>query len=235
MIKQYFRGICLLVCMSCSLLFAKESSYSLSDCRGIPLDQKLVTLLNYRNGIFVEVGANDGLRQSNTKRLEEYYGWTGILVEPSPAAFSQLWLNRPNSDCFQCALGSFAQHDTYVIGDFDGHLMASVNGERLDRNPDQKVLVVCLQSILDEVGIKHVDFFSLDTEGCELNILRGIDFSRTTFEYLLIEIYSHQYQEIVSFLSNKGYAMIENFSNYNPKDNPAWDGSHNDYLFKRVK
>ena len=84
------------------------------------------------------------------------------------------------------------------------------------------------------LGKAHgLKFFSLDTEGYELNVLKGIDFAKTTFDYLLIEIYNYQYQEIVDFLADKGYEMIRNLSNYNKIDNRIWDGTHNDYLFRR--
>lgn len=217
-----------------SLTIADEVSYSSFDSMGVRLDQKLIELMNYENGIFIEAGANDGIQQSNTKRLEQFHGWKGILVEPSEVLFSKLRVNRPYSKCFQCALGSFEENNTYAYGDFDGSLMSSLDGERLRRSPINQVLVRSLQSILDEVGVQHVNFFSLDTEGSELNILKGIDFSRITFDYLLIEIYQHQYDTIVSFLQSRGYEMIENFSNYNKISNPGWDGSHNDYLFKNV-
>lgn len=207
-------------------------SYALPDAAGVPLDHKLLKIMPYRNGTFIEVGALDGNKLSNTKLFEEFYNWTGILVEPSPGLFSALIKNRPKSRCFSCALGAFEQDGSFVYGDFDGHPMASLTG-RLDRPTGICVPMRSLQSILDECNMYHIDFFSLDTEGYELNILKGIDFERTTFDYLLIEIYTHQYNDIVSFLDEKGYELISCFSNYNKVDNPGWDGTHNDYLFKR--
>ncbi len=73
----------------------------------------------------------------------------------------------------------------------------------------------------------------MDVEGFELNVLRGIDFNKVTFDYLLIEVNSHR-EEIDSLLSSNGYELVENFSNYNPVDNPNWDGTHNDFLYKRT-
>lgn len=218
-----------LFCIS-SALFAV--SYSYWDCYGVPFDEKLIKLLNFENGVFIEVGANDGLAQSNTKLLEEYHGWTGILIEPSKSLFDRLCQNRPRSKCFQCALGPFEEEGTIVFGDFDGSLMSSIHGNRMQRQAEQMVPMRSLQSILDEVGLRHINLFSLDTEGYELNILKGIDFSRTKFDYLLIEIYQTQYDEIVSFLSEREYDMLESFSNYSHETNPGWDGTHNDYLFK---
>jgi FkbM family methyltransferase len=232
---KHFRGIFffLLLLFCVSPLPAHEISYALPDALGMPLDLKLIKIMNRKNGTFIEVGANDGIAQSNTKLLEEHFGWRGILIEPSPELFARLCANRPHSKCFSCALGSFDQDGTYAYGDFDGHLMSSFQGHRLHRFAHQRVAIRSLQSILDEVGIHHIDLFSLDTEGHELAILQGIDFNKTQFDYLLIEIYQHQYEEIVTFLSGKGYDMIESFTNYTHATNPNWDGTHNDYLFKR--
>lgn len=189
--------------------------------------------MNHTHGYFIEVGGHDGVEQSNTKLLEESYNWTGILVEPSPILYPTLCKNRPHSLCFQCALGSFEENGTFVEGDFDGSTMSSVNGERLNRPATEKVLMRSLQSILDETNVHHVNFFSLDTEGYELNILHGIDFERTQFDYILIEINNNQYGQITGFLLEKGYEMIQSFTNYSKETNPLWDGTHNDYLFKR--
>jgi FkbM family methyltransferase len=217
-----------------SFISQDEISYSHVDCFNVPLDHKIIERMGIRNGTFIEVGAFDGIVQSNTKLLEEAYGWTGILVEPSPILQKRLVRNRPHSKCFQCALGSFEQDNTYVYGNFDGSLMSSVDGSRLHKPANQRVLVRSLQSILDEVNLYHINFFSLDVEGYELNVLKGIDFERTTFDYLLIEVYAKFYHQIVELLKLKGYVMVENFTNYSPKTNPDWDGTHNDYLFQRV-
>lgn len=41
---------------------------------------------------YIELGALDGVRYSNTKTLEDKYGWSGILIEPIPDAFEKLSL-----------------------------------------------------------------------------------------------------------------------------------------------
>ncbi len=47
----------------------------------LEIDRKLEHYLNYRNGFFIEVGANNGFNQSNTYYFEKFKGWKGILVE----------------------------------------------------------------------------------------------------------------------------------------------------------
>ena len=51
------------------------------------LDQKLCEFLNYKDGFFVELGANDGIRQSNTFYFEKNLNWRGILIEPIKSKF----------------------------------------------------------------------------------------------------------------------------------------------------
>ena len=217
-------------------------SYSLCDKYGVPLDIKFINKiiqdskndpsLNVQNGVFVEVGAHDGIMQSNTMLLEKSYGWSGILIEPSESLQPKLLLNRPHSKCFCCALGNFEENNTYVYGDFDGSSMSSVSGERLNKEANTRVLMRSLQSILDEENVSYINLLSLDVEGYEYNVLNGIDYDRTTIDFMIIELYAIDYDLIVSFLSGKGYDLVENFSLY---DNsiPGWDGTHNDYLFKR--
>lgn len=220
----------LFLILFCPLLYGV---YSSPDSCGVPMDEKLLRLFNFEGGVFIEAGANNGIAQSNTKLLEEKLGWKGILVEPSPSLYPALCANRPGSLCFSCALGSFEEEGSFAKGDFDGHLMGSLEGARLNRNPTETIPIRSIQSLLDEAFIRHVHLFSLDTEGHELQILKGIDFSKTTFDYFLIEIYQRQFNGIVSFLSENGYELIECFSNYSFETNPGWDGTHNDYLFKR--
>ena len=58
------------------------------------LDQKLAKIITYKNGFFVELGANDGILYSNTLHFELFQNWTGILIEPSPVEFKKLRRNR---------------------------------------------------------------------------------------------------------------------------------------------
>ena len=47
---------------------------------------------NKRDGYFIEIGASDGIKLSNTYLLESQYGWKGICVEPIPNNYNKLVL-----------------------------------------------------------------------------------------------------------------------------------------------
>jgi len=211
-------------CITLGLCFASKNlpSYSLTDSKGRPLDHKLVEVLNRKNGFFIEVGAYDGVCQSNTLLLEQHFNWKGLLIEANPYLIESIKKNRPTSIAYSCALGNFDQNYTYVYGDFQNQSpMCSIDGVRLNTTPLTKVSIRSLQSILDELHVHHIDLFSLDVEGYEYNILQGIDFDKTTFDYFLIEIYQKDYDKIVHFLRERNYDLVENFSGYNKVDNPS--------------
>ena len=210
-------------------------SYSLVDSSKVALDAKLDELFkNKTNGFFIELGAHDGLTQSNTAFFEFNRGWKGILIEPSISQFEKCVINRPNSFCFNYACVSNTYTESSVSGNFDGTLMASVDGTR--NNPTHFSISVpakTLSAIIDSItpGVEVIDLLSLDTEGYELHILQGLDLNKHRPRYMLIEVYTKDFDALVAFLKLNSYNLHSNFSNYNKQNSPIWDGSHNDYLF----
>ena len=75
-----------------------------------------------------------------------------------------------------------------------------------------------LTSILNEAKApKSIDFFSLDVEGAEIEVLKGIDFKIYKFKYLLIE--TRSLSKLKKFLNKKRYKLKDKLS-------------HHDYIFE---
>jgi FkbM family methyltransferase len=215
--------------------------YGLKDSNGIPLDKKLDELFKHKsNGIYIELGANNGILQSNTYFFEKNRNWNGVLIEASPILYEMCKNNRPNSKCYNYACVSNDYNKKTVLGDFnfsnpkDG-LMSSINSVRRSRYKNNLIEVSCnnLTNILIDSKIStSIDLLSLDVEGHEYQVLKGLDFNKYKINYLLIEIYNKDFNNITSYLNENNYSLKENFSNYNKLNNSKWDGTHNDYLFK---
>lgn len=207
--------------------------YSHLDNTGIPLEVKIDELFKQQiNGFFIELGAYDGLFQSNTAFLEMNRNWKGILIEPSIKGYTACQKNRPKSICLNYACVSNTYTEEFVSGDFHhNHPMSSVNGERLSSNNLCKVKAITLEKILDEHHCNTIDFLSLDTEGYELQILEGLNLTKYRPRFMLIEIYLKDYDSIIAYLQKYNYRLHANFTNYNRVTNPRWDGTHNDYMF----
>jgi len=198
---------------------------------------EILKVVDFDNGVFVECGANDGLFMNNTWTLESKRGWTGLLVEPSSSVFAACVRNRPNSIVENYALVSNEYAFPTITGDFDGHPMSSVDGKRrFNACPsDISVPVATLSSLLAKHNFTKIDLFSLDVEGYEFEVLKGLDFNIWHPTYILLEVnHTFYHENIFEYLGNKGYLNLGNFSDFNPVDDPYWPGIHQDYLFKYI-
>jgi FkbM family methyltransferase len=194
----------------------------------IPISDKIFNYCkNQYYGFYIECGCNDGVQQSNTFNLEKRRDWLGLLIDASPISIFQCQQNRSQRNIFINAVLTSSEHEGKMFpGNFNGNLGGRVG------NGDYLIKGITLTSILREYSITSVDLFSLDVEGYELGVLKGLDFSYCSPKLILVEIWNSKKEEIFQLLEKNGYTG-ENFSQFNKEDNPMWNGLHNDYLFKK--
>lgn len=147
------------------------------------LDRRLVTLLDgKRHGSFVELGANDGLQQSNTLALETLMDWRGLLVEADPELAAECRRNRPLATVVCAAAGP-----GWGMAHLDPRDLTSAVG--LDRAGGEVLVTTApLSSLIDAADLSGpIDVLSVDVEGFELEILAGLDLSRHAPCHLLVE------------------------------------------------
>ena len=197
------------------------------------LDKKLLKYINYKNGFYIDCGANNGVDYSTTWYFEKYLRWRGILIEPIPEIYNQLKKNRNNNNYFyNCALVNSHYNQEEIKLYFNKEDSLRLQAKKIDNNlkKDSKIITVkckTLQKVLDDIEIpKLIDLFSLDVEGSEFEVLQGINFNSVKFKYILIETESPE--KINNFLTTKNYHLIERLSNYNFLEKPNFG----DYLYK---
>ena len=140
-------------------------------------------------GVFLEMGGLDGLTFSNSIILEYCAGWDGVLIEANPNNAKLLFENRP------CAVVI----PEGVCGKKGGTIrMSKGEGTSFDLSTregstttaaDEGVDVPCrpLSDMLEEYGVKRINFFSLDVEGAELKVLETFDFRKVKIDVLMVE------------------------------------------------
>ena len=193
------------------------------------MDKKLDSYFGLTRGFFIEVGANDGVKQSNTLYFEKYLGWSGLLIEPIPALAKKCRKNRPNCIVENAALVSFAYPEKSITLTYCG-LMSVVAGYRVDEEKFLKsgrrflkkgdvthnisVSAKPLSDILDHYGLQKIDFLSLDVEGYEPEVLRGVDFKKHIICWILIE--ARDEKEIESIIGEwyELFAILSSHENY---------------------
>jgi FkbM family methyltransferase len=166
--------------------------------------------LNYKNGFFIELGAMDGIKYSNTKFFEDSLGWKGILIEPEKNQFQRLKRNRPN-----CILSDYAisETDGEVVfntrngGDSGGGIVDTHIDETIREEDNVKLISKPFTTLLKEVGKpERVDLFVIDVEGGELGILKTFDWSIPVY-IICIETHpsNKHYEECKQILVENGF------------------------------
>ena len=195
------------------------------------MDRLMLEFINYNNGFFIEVGANDGINQSNTLHFERFKRWKGILIEPNYDNFLKLKKNRSSHNYFfNNACVSFKYKKKFVEFDYLNLMSFGKNLESdiQDINGFCSIGMRCLPKgekryFFDSESItlqkamtlsnapKLIDFFSLDVEGAEIEVLKGINFKEYKFKFILVE--SRNLDKTKEFLINKNYSFVKSFSN----------------------
>lgn len=196
------------------------------------LDEKIEKYLPINNGYFVELGANDGLSQSNTKYFELFKGWKGVLIEAYEPNFRKCVSNRKKTTkTFHaaCVSSEFTQPKVLLL--YSNLMTISLEGENEIVNPashaaegaqflnmNESVHLFeaparTLESILDEAkSPEHMDLLSLDVEGSELEVLKGLNHSKYSFKYICVE--TRNEQTMKEYLGSFGYSFIEKLTDH---------------------
>ena len=228
-----------------SIFFKQQSSYidpftSIND-----LDKQisilLPDLLNSKT-FYIEVGANDGITQSNTFFLEKKYKAKGMLIEASPSLYEKCFIYRSKRNIIEnYALVSPNYKKEFVKLIFGNLFTTQINSKKgyeehaekgvIRKLPIRKLLglpkdqvynffapAITLSSLIEKHRIKNIDLLSLDVEGNELAILEGCSLEKGHIRNILVE--TSDFKTINEFLINAGYYLIKKLS-------------HHDYLYTK--
>lgn len=172
-----------------------------------------------RNGFFVECGAYDGETRSNTLVLERFLGWKGLLVEADSINFSKMLLKNRKAYLTPTCLGlqPYPTVNSFLMANNVGRLHEpNATDSYLPNSPDVAhngvhILVQCFpfHHLMAALNVTTVNYFSLDIEGHELEVLKTIPFDEINIETLSVE-FAHleaDEQELTNFMSSKGYSV----------------------------
>lgn len=188
------------------------------------IDKKLSNYLNYTNGIFLEIGANDGFKQSNTYYLEKIKNWEGILIEAIPNLYLECVGKRKKSQVFNCICDEKSNSGKFKKINFAGlmsivegamrsnkkekeHIKRGIEIQNIEAHYSCKIECRTLDEVIEDSKYSNFDFMSIDVEGGELSVLKGLSLSKYAPKYLLVEAWDHDRQEIINYL--KPFYKIE--------------------------
>lgn len=182
-------------------------------------DIQLNKLINKTTpGTYVDIGCWHPVKASNT-----YYfslrGWKGLCIDPNPDLKPLYKTFRPKDYFINAAIGdSNTELDYYYLKE------SSMNTVSLDfikkHNLEDKIIkktkipVYSLKSILEKylTDDDRLDFFDVDAEGYDLEILKTNDWEKYRPRIVVIEsdisITSDIASDIVKYLESKDYKLL---------------------------
>lgn len=169
---------------------------------------------SYPEAVFVQIGANDGLKHDHLRAHILRRQWNGVLVEPVPYLFDRLAANYDGIERVTLERAAISERDGclpfFHVLDvsaeqrgalpewYDG--IGSFSLEAVLRHahqiPDIEKYVVCsdvptlsFETLYEKHGLARLDLLAIDTEGHDWEILRRIDFQAHRPRLLMYEHY----------------------------------------------
>jgi|688.fasta_scaffold128775_3 FkbM family methyltransferase len=177
-----------------------------------------------KGGIFIEMGATDGIIASNTYCLETHYGWDGILIEPIKDYFDDIKKYRKTKYAYNICIGEnegfveFTRIEGYskmlsgISIEYPEQHKNRINKEVKER--DQQIhidLVSCkkLITVLKESNVQQIDYLSIDVEGGELSVLKSLEMEKNSIRPTIIGCENnYKTNEIESYLNQFNYKKV---------------------------
>jgi FkbM family methyltransferase len=161
----------------------------------------------------VEVGAGPPQFYSMSKHFRDHR-WRCICIEPNPKFIEQH--KQLNHEIYQYACSNEEKISQFQI--INTGWEQSINGisyssltpkyDIVDQHTTEtiEVSVVKLDTLLSNLNIESVDFVSIDTEGWELEVMKGFNSNKYKPKVILLENYLYD-DKYVSFMEEQGYAL----------------------------
>lgn len=182
-----------------------------------------------QNGYFVEIGACDGINNSQCYFFEKNLNWDGIAIEPQKRFRNKMIKNRINP-YFKC-LGNKNGVVNFTESKNPG-LSGVTEIQKNQENYSPKktgwrdpgfirydVEMTTLLNVLDENNSPHqIDYIGMDCEGSEYNILEHYFNNNTKYlvKFMCIEVGRN---DIIELVKNNDYIEL-----INPLPIPLWNG-----------
>ena len=168
---------------------------------------------NKRDGYYVDVGSGDGVFVSNTKLLDDM-GWKGVWIDPFPTNMSSRTCQMFRQPVFSVTGKKVSFRDAGLMGGIAKTMGATAGDPQVQQSRLVDFTTATLDEILEKAHApRHIDFMSVDVEGAEYEVLRGLSLDKYQVQAFVIE---HNFEEpkrhlIRQLLEANGYALVRSW------------------------
>ena len=178
----------------------------------------------FKNGIFVDVGAHNGISGNNTLFFEKERGWKGINIEPIKKVYNKLVENRPNGLNLNYAISHEEGELDFVCNEGYTEMLSGLLKHYDERHHNRNHMEIAamggkktiirvdtrrLETIFDKYNIKRINYLSIDVEGAEYSVIKSINFSKVFIDVIDFENnYADTSGPIMGYLEAMGYILL---------------------------
>tara|TARA_B100000963_G_C22589961_1_gene654993 strand:+ start:943 stop:1695 length:753 start_codon:yes stop_codon:yes gene_type:complete len=181
---------------------------------------------NKRDGFYVDVGCQHPIKNNNTYLLYRR-GWTGLNIDLDSVNIELFNFFRRNDNNVKSAVSDkienaklFYYHQKSPINTLDEKISSKHNA-KIEK--EINIQTNTLTNILDNYSIKKIDLLTIDVEGFELKVLKGLNFNKYNPSVIIVEfldLESNKWEipynnlenvlksEIYNYLIDKDYKLV---------------------------
>lgn len=167
-------------------------------------------------GCYIDVGAFDPILHSNTYLLYQH-GWRGLNIDASPDRLARFASTRPGDTNVVAAVSDAVREMVFLEYPTSGTSRAIAPDDPIRTNAlgEQPTSVTpcrtrTLTDLLEQYDpVEGIDFLNVDCEGLDLDVLRGLDWTRWTPRIIAVEANTPEARdEIVEYLAIKEFQLV---------------------------
>ena len=170
-------------------------------------EQVILDYFGNKIGNLLDIGANDGITLSNSRKLIEL-GWGAELIEPAEIPYNklkELYKENKKVKLHNIAISDINGEMTFYnsgehLGNGDSDLLSTLSitdKQKWESKTEYKETKVKSMRWIDFNYWQLYDFINIDAEGYDLSILKQIDLIEVGCSCLCIEHNGHQYNDIM--------------------------------------
>ena len=210
-------------------IYSPKKSYSFGGCD---------LLIDYifkskKKGVYLDVGCQHPVSNNNTYLLYKR-GWSGINIDLDPKNIRLFNLERPNEiNICKCVSSDNSKKDLFFF-----HPGSSINTleKKTIKNKSnfslKKIKTFTLNSILEDHKVRHIDYFNLDVEGHEIDILKNFEIKYYKPKVISVEFIDYQMKKL-EFKNNNINRVLQSelYKYFISNDYHFVNWSHADLIF----
>lgn len=173
-----------------------------------------------KQGVFLDIGAHDGVDKSNSYFFEKHMGWTGICVEPIPEIYELLKSNR-NCICINAGISDengkanfwrisgYSEMLSGLVENYSEQHKTRIEKELKKHGGNLEVIEIDIfdvNTLLKSNQTINIDYCTIDVEGSEEKILKVFDSKDIDIKVFTIEN-NYQSKSLRLLMKDKGYKL----------------------------